>query len=174
MSWKDLGDLLHDLSYKAYRITNFVLLQEYLYAMKEEHNPEYLNDKGKLYLYPAITRTYPELSSHVVNGISQNASKLFRTHAKGIFRGDETLPTMKRNAPISFHNKGYTLTREPVIYNGKPQELFVANVSLYRTKYAKAKVSQAVTAWSWQITGGTAVPGPPGPHGRQDAPPWRR
>lgn len=46
MSWKDLGDLLHDLSYKAYRITNFVLLQEYLYAMKEEHNPEYLNDKG--------------------------------------------------------------------------------------------------------------------------------
>ena len=93
MSWKDLGDLLHDLSYKAYRITNFVLLQEYLYAMKEEHNPEYLNDKGKLYLYPAITRTYPELSSHVVNGISQNASKLFRTHAKGIFRGDETRPS---------------------------------------------------------------------------------
>lgn len=139
MSWKDLGDLLHDLSYKAYRITNFVLLQEYLYAMKEEHNPEYLNDKGKLYLYPAITRTYPELSSHVVNGIAQNASKLFRTHAKGIFRGDETLPTMKRNAPISFHNKGYTFTREPVIYNGKPQELFVATVTLYRKRDAKEK-----------------------------------
>lgn len=139
MSWKDLGDLLHDLSYKAYRITNFVLLHEYLYAMKEEHDPENLNDKGKLYLYPAITRTYPELSSHVVNGISQNASKLFRTHAKGIFRGDETLPTMKRNAPISFHNKGYTLTREPVTYQDKTQEMFVATVTLYRKRDAKEK-----------------------------------
>lgn len=111
----EMQEAVWDVTKKVRQILNKTIQRRYQWDCKSrEHfelTGEYLDAKKELgesldnNIYHAMRSEYGDISSAIVNATVQKASKRYSNSQKNVLKGDESLPSFKKDQPILLHKK---------------------------------------------------------------------
>ncbi|MBQ9257737.1 MAG: hypothetical protein IJ181_11550, partial [Acidaminococcaceae bacterium] len=145
IKWEDLGYLLHGLSYKVCKISNYCMTHHLLRALNLE--TENLNPQGHLYCYPRLAQDYPDVPAGILCAAEGRARKVFLKCGKEVLRSETALPNFRKDCSIPIPVAGYSLLKAG-------EDTYVANVQLLSRQAAKTQNLpgriQLVLAKNWR------------------------
>ena len=145
IKWEEFGYLLHGLSHKVCKISNYCMTHHLLRALNLE--TENLNPQGHLYCYPRLAQDYPDVPAGILCAAESRARKVFLKCGKEVLRSETALPNFRKDCSIPIPVAGYSLLKAG-------EDTYVANVQLLSRQAAKTQKLpgriQLVLANNWR------------------------
>jgi IS605 OrfB family transposase len=107
-TWKEFGDVLHDISYATFSASNYVMRENYLNTIAK------LNGESteKCYCYPKLIQMFPNIAPRTINAIERMSKSTWNQYSKDVIKSKISLPTFKQGTPIPFHNRQYKVIND--------------------------------------------------------------
>ena len=114
-----MGENFKEASKQCCEIANYAIVKYYeweLFRREEKKRtgryPNKKDHRDKTYFYPELVKVYPSLSGNIVNQADRHAEKKWEAHKYEVMNREHSLPTFKRDFPITVHHKCYDITKQ--------------------------------------------------------------
>ena len=167
MDWKPFGDILRDLQYSSWKVLNKTIQMQWefdnlgaefkaktgAYPTKDELK-EWSGYKGADgYIYDVLKNEYPLLNTSNLTQTIQQGSKRWKEDKTKVFKGEKSIPSYKRTAPIVLNpgnikkpyqtEKGYAVALS-LISKAKTKEMGRKNGIIPMAILAKDNTSRVI------------------------------